>query len=155
MKIGVIVHSRTGNTLSVAKKLEEKLSSAGHEVTLEHLRTVGPVSARGQDVQFESVPSTEGYDALIFGSPVQAFSLAPGMDAYMQRLSSLQGIKVGLLVTEAFPFKWLGGNRAVRKLTSLCDGVGASVCESGIVNWGNPRREAMIVEVTDRLGAAF
>lgn len=155
MKLGMIVHSRTGNTLSVAKKLEEKLSAAGHEVTLEHLRTIGPVSTPAEDVQFESVPSTEGYDALVFGSPVQAFSLAAGMTAYMKQLPSLQGKEVALLVTEAFPFKWLGGNRAIRQLTRHCEDLGGNVCESGIVNWGNPRREEMIVEVTDRLGTAF
>ena len=29
MNIGIIVYSQTGNTLSVAKKLEEKLSATG------------------------------------------------------------------------------------------------------------------------------
>jgi len=155
MKIGMIVHSQTGNTLSVAKKLEENLSAAGHEVTLEHLKTVGGVAPGAKDVQFESVPSTEGYDALVFGSPVQAFSLAPGMSAFMKQLPSLQGREVALLVTQALPFKWMGGNRAVRQMTKHCEGLGASVCESGIVNWANKRREEMITEVADRLGAAF
>ncbi len=30
MKIGIIVHSHTGNTLSVAQKIKERLVSGGH-----------------------------------------------------------------------------------------------------------------------------
>ena len=152
MKIGMIIYSQTGNTLSVAQKVEEKLSAAGHDVTLEHLKTVGEGPT---NVEFESIPSTEGYDALVFGSPVQAFSLAAGMATFMKQLPSLRGKQVGLLVTQAFPVPWLGGNRAVRQMTRACEAVGATVCESGIVNWNNKAREDMIVEVTDRLGSAF
>jgi hypothetical protein len=155
MKIGMVIYSQTGNTLSVAQKLEEKLAAAGHDVTLEHLKTVGGTTPGATNVQFESVPSIEGYDALVFGSPVNAFSLAPGMNAYMKGLPSLGGKQVALLVTQGFPVKWLGGNRAVRQMTRHCEGVGAMVRESGVVNWGNKRREDMIVEVTDRLAAAF
>lgn len=41
MNIGMIVYSRTGNTLSVAEKLEARLSAAGHAVTLKRLAVVG------------------------------------------------------------------------------------------------------------------
>lgn len=155
MKIGMIVHSQTGNTLSVAQKLQEKLSAAGHEVTLEHLKTIGEVSPGQQNVRFENVPGTEDYDVLVFGSPVQAFSLAPGMKAYMKQLPSLGGRDVALLVTQHFRYKWMGGKRAVRQLTRLCEEVGGNVCEAGIVNWSNRRREEQIVEVTERLATAF
>lgn len=37
MKIGIILHSQTGNTLSVANKLKEKLISLGHTVNLEQV----------------------------------------------------------------------------------------------------------------------
>ena len=35
MKIGILVHSKTGNTYSVAEKLEERLLKEGHLVTFE------------------------------------------------------------------------------------------------------------------------
>jgi len=41
MNIGIIVYSQTGNTLSVAKKLEERLSAAGHSVNLEQVTVAG------------------------------------------------------------------------------------------------------------------
>lgn len=38
MNIGIIVHSITGNTLKVSKRLEERLLGNGHEVLLLKLR---------------------------------------------------------------------------------------------------------------------
>ncbi|MDF2592532.1 MAG: hypothetical protein K0S75_1998, partial [Clostridia bacterium] len=35
MKIGIIVYSHTGNTFSVAQRLEEKLTAEGHSVKIE------------------------------------------------------------------------------------------------------------------------
>jgi flavorubredoxin len=155
VNIGIIVHSETGNTLSVARKLEEKLVAAGHSVTLEHLKIIGEARPGRDDFSYETLPDTGEYDALVFASPAQAFQLAVGMGAYLKQVPALQGKQVGLLVTEAFPWPWLGGNRAIRQMTAVCEEKGATVSASGIVNWMNRRREQMIVDVTDRLSAAF
>jgi flavodoxin len=37
MNIAIVVYSRTGHTLSVARKLEERLTADGQTVTLEQL----------------------------------------------------------------------------------------------------------------------
>lgn len=42
----------------------------------------------------KSAPDVSGYDAVIFASPVQAFSLAPVMKLYLSKLPSLAGKKV-------------------------------------------------------------
>jgi flavodoxin len=154
MDIGMIVYSQTGNTYSVAMKLKEKLSAAGHSVTLERIEVIGEV-APGQAAQFKTVPDAEKYDTLVFASPVQAFSLCQAMVDYLKRVASLQGKKVALLVTEAFPYPWMGGNRAVRQMKKACESKGATVCGSGIVNWMKRRREQQIVEVVDRLSGLF
>jgi NAD(P)H dehydrogenase (quinone) len=154
MDIGLIVYSQTGNTYSVATNLQEKLSTAGHSVTLERIEVVGEVSP-GQAVQFKTLPDASKYDALVFGSPVQAFSLCQAMVAYLKQVPSLQGKKVACLVTQAFPYPWLGGNRAIRQMKRACDSKGATVCGSGIVNWMKKRREQQIVEVVDQLSGLF
>jgi hypothetical protein len=154
MNIGMIVYSQTGNTWSVAKELEEKLSTAGHAVALERIEVVGEVSP-GQPIQFSATPDPQPYDALVLGSPVQAFSLCQAMVEYLKKAPSLQGKRVVCLVTQAFPYPWLGGNRAVRQMTRLCNERGADVCGSGIVNWMKKRREQQIVEVTDRMSCLF
>jgi len=45
MHIGIIVYSYTGHTLSVARLLRERLSAAGHDVSLERIETIGPDGA--------------------------------------------------------------------------------------------------------------
>jgi flavodoxin len=154
MNIGMIVYSQTGNTYSVAQRLQEKLAGAGHAVTLERIEVIGDV-APGQPVQFKTVPDAGQYEAVVFASPVQAFSLCQAMVDYLKQMAPLQNKQVALLVTEFFPYPWMGGNRAIRQMTSLCQSKDAAVYGSGIVNWSKKRREQQIVEVVDKLSGLF
>jgi flavodoxin len=154
MNIGVIVYSQTGNTYSVAQKLQEKLAETGHAVTLERIEVIGDVSP-GQPVEFKTQPDAAKYEALVFASPVQAFSLCQAMVDYLKQVAPLQNKRVALLVTEFFPYPWMGGNRAIRQMTRWCQSKDAAVCGSGIVNWSKKRREKQIVEVVDRLSGLF
>jgi len=56
MNIGIIVYSQTGNTLSIAKKLEEKLSAAGHSATLEEVKVVGERKQGDREFRLETLP---------------------------------------------------------------------------------------------------
>ena len=91
MKIGMIVYSRTGHTLSVAMKLKEKLSIAGHMVTLEQLETAGPVSLSATSAELETMPAIDAYEALVFGCPVQGGVPAPPMMSFLEQVASLKG----------------------------------------------------------------
>jgi len=103
----------------------------------------------------QKLPDIGQYDALVFGSPVQAFSLSSPMSCYLSQVESLQDKKVALLVTQQFPFPWLGGNRAIGQMKKICESKGATVFGSGIVNWSKSNREQKIVEVVDRLSGLF
>ena len=116
MNIGIILYSETGNTYSVSQKLKEKLIKTGHSVNIERLKVIGKVNPGKKDIQFDSLPDIEPYDALVFGSPVQAFSLSSAMTAYLSQIKSLQDKKVAFLVTQFFPFPWLGGNRTIEQI---------------------------------------
>jgi len=155
MDIGMVIYSYTGNTYSVALKLQEELCAAGHTVTIERLKAVGEARPGAKDIRFEELPDLGPYDALVFGSPVQGFGLAPAMVTYMNQLGSLQGKMVGLLVTEAFPFGWLGGNRAIGQMKKACESKGATVSGSGLVNWMRPGRERQIADVVHSLSKLF
>ncbi|MFO8034546.1 MAG: NAD(P)H-dependent oxidoreductase [Candidatus Bipolaricaulota bacterium] len=154
MNVGLIIHSQTGNTLSVAQKLEQKLLESSHSVTVERLQPVAEVRPRAKEVEFESLPEIDAYDALVFGAPVHAFSLSPAMQAYLGKLPSLKGKPVACLVTQFFPFAWMGGNRAVRQMRKACEAKGARFCGSGIVHWSR-NREHRSAEVVDRLSSCF
>jgi flavodoxin len=158
MKIGIIVHSQTGNTYSVIQKLKEKLLRAGHSVNVERLETVGGEKTNVKDVtsiQLKTKPDISSYDRLIFAGPVQGASISPVLAAYLNQIASLQNKKVICLVTEFFPYPWMGGNRAISQMKNICESKGASIMGTGIVNWMGIQREKRIEEVVERLSRLF
>jgi len=154
MKVGIVVYSQTGNTLSVATKLKEKLAAAGHSVVLEQVKLVGERKQGLRECQLEPLPDVTAYDVLVFGAAVEAFSLSPVMAKCLGQIGSLEKKSVVCLITQAFPFAWLGGSRAARQMRTLCEAKGAAVRGSAVVNWmgkGLDRRIANGVEKLSKL----
>jgi hypothetical protein len=151
MNVGIILYSQTGNTRSVAGRLRDSLSAAGHSASLEEVKVAGGRTGRAKDFALEALPEPARYDVLVLGSPVEAFSLSPVMRAYLTHVTSLEKKKVALLVTEGFPYPWLGGTRAVHLMRRLCEAKGATVLGSGIVPWMGSGREDRIQAVVTRL----
>jgi len=151
MKIGLIVYSETGNTLSVAQKLEEALKTAGHTVTISKI--AAEKDSSGKVTKLLSAPAVGPYEAVIFASPIQGFSLSPVMKLYLSQISSLSGKKVACFVTQHLKKNWMGGSRAVRQITEACKAKNADIASSGIVHWSSASREAQIDEVIRCLSA--
>ena len=155
MKIGIIVYSQTGNTLSVAEKLKEKLTAAGHSAEIEQVTVAGGRKSGERAFQLETRPDVSQYEALVFGAAVEAFSLSPVMRSYLTGVDSLQGKQVACLVTQFFPYPWMGGNRAIRQMRELCESKGATASGSAVVNWCRFRRVKTIASAIDRLTQAL
>ena len=155
LNIGIIVYSQTGNTYSVALKLKEKLITTGHSANIERLIPTVDVHPGVKNLQLKTRPKVDTYDALVFGSPVQGFTVSPAMISYLSQIASLKSKKVSCLVTQFFPFPWMGGNRAIARMKKICESKGAVVCGTGIVNWTGGRRDQKIIEVVDRLSVLF
>jgi NAD(P)H-dependent FMN reductase len=152
MKTGIIVYSFSGNTLSVAQKLQDSLLSAGHLVTLEQVKALNDSTSATTNIQLQSAPDITEYDRIIFASPVRAFSLAPVMKTYLSQLPSLEGKQVDCFVTQFFPYPWMGGNRAISEMKQACSDKGAIVSDTGVVNWSGKKRERLIDDVLAKLG---
>ncbi len=155
MNIGIIIYSQTGNTNSVALKLKEKLSEAGHSVGIEQIEISGELGPRATNFQLKTKPDVDKYDALVFGAPVQAFSLSPAMKSYLSQVASLKSKKVACFVTKHLPFYWTGGNQAVNKMEKICKSKDGEVCGSGMVIWSSKRREKKITDVVEKLSRLF
>lgn len=152
MKIGIIVHSHTGNTLSVAQKLNEKLSAAGHSVSIQRVSATNDDESDMQKILLSEKPDISAYDVLLFGAPVRGFSLSPVMQAYLSGISSLNGKKAGCFITQGLPAPWMGGNRALKQMADICQSKGVTPYETGIVNWPNAeKREKRIQTVVEEL----
>ena len=155
MNIGLIVYSQTGNTKSVAVKLQKKLTAAGHLAVLEQITITGKIPAQPGKFQLSKIPATDSHDAIIFGAPVQAFSLNPVMKAYMGQLSPLKGKKVALFVTKQIPILWLGGTGAIARMKRECESRGATVIGTEIIAWAKAKREQSINQSVENLSKLF
>jgi flavorubredoxin len=154
MKIGIIVHSCTGNTLCVAQRLQEKLSAAGHSASIQRVSAINDDESDAQKIRLSQKPDVSAYDVLIFGAPVRGFSLSPVMQAYLSGIGSLANKKTACFLTEFFPSPRMGGNRALKQMVDACRSKGAALYGTGIVNWSNAvKRERLIVASVDKLSA--
>jgi len=142
MNVGIIVHSQTGNTWSVAESIVTRLKKSRHTVEVKRV---------GEDFR----PDISAYDTLILAAPVQAFSLSPIMKIWLKQGPELRGKKVVCFVTEHFPYPWMSGNRAMKQFTRACFAQGADVVATGIVNWSNSRRSEQIEELGSRIERIF
>lgn len=154
MDLGIIIYSQTSHTYSVAQMLQDKLSSQGHAVNLERVVPEGKVNPGEININFKTKPDTETYDALIFGSPVHAFNLAPAMNAYLNQIPSLQDKKIACFVTKGLPFDSTGGNQAIKQMKNVCRARGGVVIGTAIVTWGMGR-EKKINQLLEKFGTIF
>ena len=150
MHIGIIIFSRTGNTLSVAEKIRDACLSCGHSVAIERVTAENEDPNNKLPLRLKTLPVPSGYDAIIFGAPVQAFSLSPIMKAYLNQIPKISDKKVYCFVTQQFQKPWMGGTRAIKQMRRLCEAKGATVTETGIVNWSFISRDAQIFEIVTR-----
>ena len=155
MKIAIVIHSKTGNTLSVAQKIKQELLKAGHLVNVEQVTAVNEESAAQGSVQLKDIPDISTYDAVIFGAPVHAFSLSRVMKEYLSKIDVLSGKKVGCFVTQQLAYAWLGGNRAVGQMKKACESKGTNVLVTGIVSWSHKQREDRISELVKKLSSSL
>jgi len=155
MKIGIVIYSWSGNTLSVGEKLATKLQSVGHSAELVQVKVVGEREQGARQFELDTLPDLTAFDAIAFGSAVEAFSLSPVLKAYLKQVGSLAGKKVACLVTQQFPYPWMGGNRAIRQMKKLCMRKGGAIVGSAVVNWAASRREETMSAAIESLGSAF
>lgn len=140
MRIGIVVYSRTGHTLSVAEKLGERLRLLGHTTTLVRLRH-DPVDC-------------EPFDGLAFCSPVYGGMSPDEMKDLLERLPALHGKNTVCLATGILPAK-VGRNQTLAYMKDICEQKGARVRGVGSVNWMNPARNQWIERLVDDLSTSL
>jgi len=144
MKIGLLIHSFSGNTLSVGTRLKVHLEVNGHWVHMDQIIDNDENPNSNKPVVLTHIPDINDYDIIIFGAPVRAFSLSPVMTTYLNQLHEINSIKVYCYVTEGLPKAWMGGNRAIRKMKKILEKRNVSVMETGVINWSSKHKENQI-----------
>jgi len=152
MKIGIVIHSYTGNTLLVAEKIRRELEQKGHCVEINRVEALDEDPSKTEDIKIKTSPEIYQYDMVIFGAPVRAFSVSPAMALYLGQLNSMQDKKALCFVTQALPFEWMGGKRAISQMKKALYLKYADIPDTGIINWSNSNREKKIKEMVERFG---
>ncbi len=154
MNIGIFVNSKTGNTLSVAEILRDKLVTLGHTVALEKVVASNDGEMNIEKIVISNPPSTQGYDMLVFAAPVNGFRPALAMQAFMQSLPSLEGKMLAGIVTQAFPFASWGGNQSLAAMEKLVNAKGGTLNGTGVVNWFPAgKRIVLIAKTIEKIAA--
>lgn len=151
MKVGIIVYSYTGHTLEVAKKLEEAIKAKGHLVTIELIEPMENKPGSVSQVLLRNSPNISGYDFVIFGSPVQAFTLAGVMKKYLSSLPNFKNKNGYSFVTRQLKKKWLGGSRAIKWIENKCQEKGINILDSAMISWSSKTLDNDINDVINKL----
>jgi NAD(P)H dehydrogenase (quinone) len=136
MKIGIFVHSQSGNTAKLGLAVVNALREKGHDVSIELLRPVGKVHPRMRHVEFRTLPETEEYDMVLFGGPIWAFHASPVVVSLLKQISTLKGKKALCFTTSGFPTAFSGAKRAIMRINELLEGLGATVLTGIPLFWG-------------------
>ena len=139
MKKAIVYYSKTGNTASVAKRL------TGFDLLEIKAKSDDP---NEKDPVLTTIPSLNGYDYIVFASPVHGFQLCRIMKAYISQLGTLSGKTIDLFVTHLFRFAFLGGNQALKQLENLVEDKEGSVRYKTSVNWKSKKKEEVIRNMT-------
>jgi len=151
MNIGIIIYSRTGNTLLVGERLKNSLLKGGHLVNLERVTAINEVPNIKEPIILKTIPDLSAYDYIILGAPVQGFSLSAIFKVYLEQIPDFREKTIGCFVTEHFPKAWMGGNHSIKQMMNLIKQKGGVMKETGVVNWSSKSREEQIEDVLVRL----
>lgn len=141
MKRLIVLYSKTGNTLGVAKRLE-----ASGEFDLKEVKAQSD-DPNNPKPELIVIPDVSLHNHLIFASPVHAFRLCRIMQAYMNQLPDLSGKTIDLFITHSFPYAWMGGKGTLKQMKKIIEAKNGKVIKMTSVNWSSKKREEVIVEM--------
>ncbi|NCC79583.1 MAG: flavodoxin [Clostridia bacterium] len=147
MKSAMLIHSLTGNTLSVADRLLESFRHNGVETELIRIEPIGGEDRNETNpgkIRFQTYKNVDDYDYVILGCPVRGFSMSPVLKSYLSSSGEMNNPKVLIFVTHFFPFSFMGGRSAINQLKKEVEKKGGSVVDRAVIDWKNPAREEQI-----------
>jgi len=155
MNIGIIVYSKTGNTLQVAERIATALTQAGDHVDLKRFTAEMESAQSNRPARLSALPDPNDCDVLILGAPVQAFSLDPAMTMYLQQVAFKQKVPTYCFITQHFKKPWMGGNHAMKQLISQLRMKDIEAKSLGIVNWTSEQRENQMTHIAEQCKTAL
>jgi flavorubredoxin len=151
MNIGIIVHSKSGNTFNVARKIATLFTAEKIDSEIVQLKTEGDLSPRAKDVVISNPPAINKYDALIFAGPVWAFAPSPVITAFLKSVKGCNGKKIVCFVTMGFPIPFLGGSNSLSTMNKLLSGSGGTVVPGEVITSVTLKNQAKLKCIVERI----
>ncbi|MEX1378223.1 MAG: hypothetical protein AB1Z23_12235 [Eubacteriales bacterium] len=151
MNIGILIHSDTGNTLSVAQRIQEQLEKDGHTAKIEKVTAIKGDPKNGLHSTLSSIPKIEGYDKIIVGAPINGFALSRAMKEYLALHGEFQNKDVNCFVTQHFKRSFLGGNQGIKYMLGTIRARGGKIKSTAVVHWSSLKRDAEIKEAIEAM----
>lgn len=139
MNVGLVVYSKTGHTYEVASKLQEMFKELGHDTTIERVIPKNENEFNVDKIELNEISDLSSYDFIVFAAPVNGFRLAAAMKKYMMTLPSIK-VPVVCFITKSLPFKWTGGNSAIKTMKSYIISSGGNVLKSDVIIWNKKHK---------------
>ncbi len=142
MKVALVIHSYTGNTMGIADKIGAALVRKGHDVSLFHIKAKNENPNQIKGIELENTPNLKGFDHVIFGAPTRGMNLSMVMQLFLATLSEGHQ-SASVYVTHFFPFKWMGGSQSIKTFLKLSSNK-LDIQKTSIINWKNKNRDKEI-----------
>jgi flavodoxin len=111
MRTAVVYASRSGNTRFIAQAIGESLNQTGEVIVM-------PV---------ETAELPPGTEVLIVGGPTEGHRMTPVVQAFIERLPTLSGVRVAAFDTRLNWPLWLSGSAAKGIADALCSAGGTLI----------------------------
>lgn len=140
MRQCIVYYSKTGNTLSVAKKfkdfdlLEVKATSDDPNI---------------QNPTLTVIPDIKDFDYVVFATPVHGFQMSKIMKRYLETIENYHNKTIDLFITHFFPFAWMGGNSSLNQMKKIIESKGGKVRNMTSINWKNRKKDQTIQKMVD------
>jgi len=136
MRIGVMVHSQSGNTARLALAVTHSLREKGHDVSVELLRPIGKVRLMSKQIEFRSLPDTASYDVVLIGGPMWSYNASPVVSSAIRHLRGLEKKRMLFFLTSFLPNSISGSSRSHACVGKLFADAGAIPLEGYSLSWG-------------------
>jgi NAD(P)H dehydrogenase (quinone) len=151
MNIGIIVHSKSGHTFNVARKIASLCTSEKIDSEIVQLKAEGNIAPRAKNVKISNPPVIDKYDALIFAGPVWAFAASPVIASFLKSVTGCKGKKILCFVTMGFPFPLLGGNGALSAMNKILSGSGGTIVPGEVITSVTLSNQAKLKCIVERI----
>ncbi len=119
MKIAILVHSKTGNTLRLAGMVESLLIAKTHDVRIFDLITDVDLKPGLKEFKIKNLPDLTGYDTILAGAPIWAFQASPLIIKALEDVIGIEGKTFVPFVTMHFPLPGLIGRAGLNKMRAI------------------------------------